>query len=244
MWSKPLTGWLEAKKMANGYDANNILEKVLESARKIKSGDAVYERDSVVFDNIQYDWPLLAILQKIALENDNSLVLVDFGGSLGSSYFQNRAWLTHINIKWIVVEQQHFVEVGREEFETNELLFEFSLEDAFKHRPHVVLFSSVLQYLENPNEVITAVTSSNVQHIIIDRTSIAEQISENIVTLQQVPEEIYKASYPCWFFKENKLMSYFLPNYYLKTEFASYCDMPFTREGITYTWKGYYFEKK
>lgn len=244
MWSKPLKGWSEAEQLANGYNAQNILEKVLSSARLVKSGAAIYERDSVIFDKIQHDWPLLAILQKIAIENGNSIVLVDFGGSLGSSYFQNRSWLTNVHIKWVVVEQPHFVEIGKKEFETNELKFEFLLEDAFKYKPHVVLLSSVLQYLENPNEIIAAIASSGVEHIIVDRTSIAQPINQNVVTLQTVPEDLYKASYPCWFFEEEGLKNGFLSNYHLETEFASYCDMPLVQDDITYLWKGYYFKKK
>ena len=45
----------------------------------MKNGEAVYERDSVLFDEIQYSWGLLAGLQKAALENDGKLCVLDFG---------------------------------------------------------------------------------------------------------------------------------------------------------------------
>ena len=59
-------------------------------AFKVKNGEAVYERDSVLFDEIQYSWGLLAGLEKAALEHDGKLCVLDFGGSLGSTYYQNK----------------------------------------------------------------------------------------------------------------------------------------------------------
>ena len=244
MWSKPYTSWAEAKAKSTGYNEDNILQKVLNSSKAVRDGKAVYERDSVLFDEIQYSWPLLSILQKIALENNNSLTLVDFGGSLGSTYFQNRAWLKNIKIKWIIVEQNHFVEIGKKEFQNDILMFEYSLKEAFKHLPHVVLFSSVLQYIENPEAIINETIEYGIDHILIDRTTVSNDITDDIFTIQTVPKEIYKASYPCRFFNEQNLINSFRLHYNLITDFSSYCDPSFHKYGITYSWKGYIFKKK
>ena len=56
----------------------------------------VYERDSVLFDTIRYSWPLLSDLLRAASEDQNHLSVLDFGGSLGSSYYQNRVFLSHL----------------------------------------------------------------------------------------------------------------------------------------------------
>ncbi len=242
MWSKPYTSWAEAKAKSTGYNEDNILQKVLNSSKAVRDGKAVYERDSVLFDEIQYSWAILSILQKIALENNNSLTLVDFGGSLGSTYFQNRMWLKNIKIKWIIVEQSHFVEIGKKEFQNDILLFEYSLEEAFKHQPNVVLFSSVLQYLESPETIINQVIKYGIENILIDRTSISSNIINEVFTVQTVHEEIYKASYPCRFFNEQNLLDNFIPQYKLITNFPSYCDQPFHRNGITFLWKGFYLK--
>ncbi len=61
----------------------------MQATRKVVAGEAVYERDSVVFDHLEYAWPLLACLLQIAAER-RSLRVIDFGGSLGSSWRQNR----------------------------------------------------------------------------------------------------------------------------------------------------------
>src|SRR6266702_290349 len=80
------SGYDKACQASTGYDSDLILERVRDALLKVKSGEAVYERDSVLFDEVQYSWPLLAGLLWIASCNGNRLHLLDFGGSLGSSY--------------------------------------------------------------------------------------------------------------------------------------------------------------
>src|SRR3954462_15124415 len=113
-WSGHYKNWQEALSLTKGYDASAILEKVKSAVLKVKNGEAVYERDSVLFDKIEYSWPLLSALLWIALKKINELSVVDFGGSLGSSYFQNKMYLRTLKkLRWNVVEQKNFVEAGQ-----------------------------------------------------------------------------------------------------------------------------------
>ncbi len=227
-WQGDYKSWQEAIKASEGYNAPQILEKVRESTLKVKNGEAVYERDSVIFDKIQYNWPLLACLLKIAVENGNKLSVLDFGGSLGSSYFQNKGFLKDIQLEWSIVEQIHFVECGKKEIADDKLKFYYTIEECLKERkPHVLLLSGVLQYLDKPYEWIEKFLSYDFKYIMIDRTAFIENLDERL-TVQYVPEWIYKASYPAWFFNENYFLSKF-ENKYLKIfEFDSFAD------GITY----------
>ena len=65
--------WNEALTDSTGYDAPLILQKIKESLTQVKKGKAVYERDSVLFDTIQYSWPLATALFMVAAENGNIL---------------------------------------------------------------------------------------------------------------------------------------------------------------------------
>ncbi len=79
--------------------------------------------------------------------------------------------------------------------------------------------------------------------IIIDRTAIAN-FSRDIITVQNVKEEIYQASYPCWFFNENKLLKLF-ENYEVIFDFDSFCDFPLKINDDTEVfWKGYLLKLK
>jgi hypothetical protein len=53
MWQGDFQSWNEAQSKTTGYDSEIILEKCKNALLKVKSGEAVYERDSVLFDSIQ-----------------------------------------------------------------------------------------------------------------------------------------------------------------------------------------------
>ena len=54
----PFESWNEAQEHSIGYESDNILEKVKAAQLKVKNGKAAYERDSVVFDKVQYSFPV------------------------------------------------------------------------------------------------------------------------------------------------------------------------------------------
>jgi putative methyltransferase (TIGR04325 family) len=150
------------------------------------------------------------------------LRIIDFGGSLGSSYYQNIGFLKHLNrLSWNVVEQNNFVERGKKLFTNDHLHFYSSIEDCLKEQPcEVILFASVLPYLKAPYDLLNQVVSKEFKYIIIDRTPMLEEKNDRL-TVQHVPDEIYRASYPAWFFSREKLIDFFMPHYELVSEFDS-----------------------
>ena len=101
--------------------------------------------------------PVLAGLLWAALRGSGGLHVLDFGGSLGSGWRQNRRFLEGISpLRWSVVEQAHFVARGRERFEDEVLRFYPDVEACYRSEtpPDVVLFSSVLHYLARPFEIL------------------------------------------------------------------------------------------
>jgi hypothetical protein len=44
--------WDQAEQASEGYDSDSVIEKVRKAAKLVFDGEAVYERDSVVFDEI------------------------------------------------------------------------------------------------------------------------------------------------------------------------------------------------
>jgi putative methyltransferase (TIGR04325 family) len=215
--------WEDAMADADSYAASHILEQCTQALLKVKTGAAEYERDSVLFDKIEYSWPLLAGLLRAALVNAGELHVLDYGGSLGSTYFQNRYFLKDIPVRWSIVEQEHFVMAGKKYFEDNRLRFYLSIEDALtdNKRTNICLLSSVLPYLENPMKFLTHLKSFHIRFILIDRTYFINN-STNRLTVQVTREAIYKARYPAWFFSENILYETLFPEYRLLADFDSY----------------------
>ncbi len=223
-FSGEYASWEAAQAACSGYDDSTILEQCKNALLKVKHGEFAYERDGVLFENIQYNWPLLTGLQKTALEHGGDLSVLDFGGSLGSSYFQNRAFLAGLkSLSWSIVEQKHFVNCGKENFEHEHLAFYYSIADCLaRKKPNVVLLSGVLQYLEKPYQWLAQLNSMSLPYIILDRTSFVHHSNE-ILTKQQVPGSMYEASYPAWFLMEKKVTEA-LTDYDVLMEFPSYCD--------------------
>jgi putative methyltransferase (TIGR04325 family) len=112
-------------------NTESTLQRFKNARIKVLNGEAAYERDSAVFDQIQHPYALLAFLLRAAVMNHNRLRLVDFGGSLGTTYFQTRAFISSLEqIRWSVVEVPRLVECGRELVANDELSFHYTIDEA------------------------------------------------------------------------------------------------------------------
>jgi putative methyltransferase (TIGR04325 family) len=234
--------WNEAVKHATGYDAELILEKVKNASLKVKNGEAVYERDSVLFDKIEYSFPVLAALLRVAVANQGKLNVLDFGGSLGSSYYQCKTFLSDLDsLQWNIVEQPHFVSCGKELFADETLKFYETIDECLtEQKPNVVLLSSVLQYIEKPYELIEKLMRYDIDYLLIDRTPCT--ITKEILTVQIVPPDIYSASYPSWIFNEQQLRLVLDKKYLRLCEFDS-SDACIENNGIKACYKGFFLKK-
>lgn len=247
-WFGNFSSWNEAKSSASGYEAGNILEKTKQSLLKIKNGEAVYERDSVLFDQKEYPYAIISSLLYIAIRNGNKLNVIDFGGSLGSTWFQVRDFIpSEIAITWSIVEQAAYVEEVKKYFADDVLDFYFTIDDciAAKKNINVVLLSGVVQYLEKPHEFLDLLTSYKIDYLLFDRTAFINEPSLDRLTLQIVPPEIYEAQYPSWIFNEAKFLRHFNA-YQMKADFFPFVDgersIAIDHQFIGYD-KGFLFEK-
>jgi putative methyltransferase (TIGR04325 family) len=196
-----ISGWDDANLIATGYDAANILDIVLESTLKVRSGQSAFERDSVTFDRVQYSWQVSVGLMWAAASNRVELNVLDFGGALGSSYFQNKIFIDTLpSVRWNVIEQTHYVSAGKKFIEDGRVYFYPSIEDCLNETtPNIILLSSVLQYLPHPEVVMSELNKLNASIMVIDRTPFIDG-EIGLVVVQEVPKSIYSASYPMHIF--------------------------------------------
>src|SRR5688572_1444471 len=97
--------WSEAKRISHGYAHPSVIEKVVFAARAVRDGYALWERDTVLFYEQSANEPLLRALNYVATTSDGRLALLDFGGALGSTWWQHRPWLANLaHVGWSVVE--------------------------------------------------------------------------------------------------------------------------------------------
>lgn len=197
--------WNEASADCLGYDADAIFQKTKDAALAVRDGLATYERDSVLFHDRALTWPLMAVLLRQAATDSGRLSVLDFGGSLGSQFFQSRHFIENLpDLSWSVVEQAHYVDFGRNELTLGGLMFFPTIEECVREKdPNVLLLSSVLQYLPDPYGLLDEALKANISALVLDRTPLIAGLDR--LTIQKVTPDIYDASYPAWFLSEEKV---------------------------------------
>ncbi len=207
--------WEDAESECDGYDHFLIFNKVVASINMVLEGKAAWERDGYLFYEKKYVYPLCAAILKCALQNDNKGVrILDVGGALGSTYFQNKEYLADIkNLEYVIAEQEKFAEYGHANLENDVLHFidsrvEFSDYGKFD----IILMSASLQYVFAYKEMISKVIAARPRYIILDRILVSNRMR---VCKELVPEQIYKGSYPVWIYSEEEIMELLNPNYVL-----------------------------
>ena len=206
--------WKDAADHSLGYNNKQIFLKSRESFLKVISKEAKYERDSVLFYSESINDPLINILNKIQKQKAACLNILDFGGSFGSTYFQNYSVLKNKNkFNWAIVEQEKIVKyTERFKLEDN-LSFHLSIKHYMtKQTPDVVLFSSVIQYLEHPYKVINYLFKNKIKNIFFLKTPFIN--NKELIKVQIVPKHIYDASYPIRIFNESDFLKLFRNNNY------------------------------
>lgn len=221
-WSGDYASWDEAVRASEGYDAPQIVETVARATREVLEGRAAFERDGVTFDEPEVRWPLMACLLLVASRRGGRLNVLDFGGSLASTYLQHRDLLQRVGpVHWSVVEQAQFVERAAALPFPPEVSFFTTVEACTAaHAPDVVLLSSVLQYLPTPYDTLRELLALGAPYILLDRTPMVRG-SRDRLTIQRVPPHIYRAVYPAWFLSEERVGALFRPSHALITEFES-----------------------
>lgn len=191
-----------------GYEAANIINKVSHAIQEVRNGRAEFERDSYLFYEKEYNFPLLSALFLAfnGIDNTRPIYVVDFGGSLGSTFFQNRSLFASMKkpVVWSVIEQKHFVDRGR--IEVPEVEFYYDIEE-YKNNLgggffDILLLSAVLDYIPYP-EVFAKILEYPWKYILIDRSFYHPEDKE-VIGVQTVPPSIYDAQYPLWLRSESK----------------------------------------
>lgn len=189
-----------------GYDDAAIFEKVKRSTLAVLHGEAVFERDSFLFYEKEINYNLMMYLQKIYIEN-GYLNVCDWGGALGSTYMQHRELLEKMSCRWDIIEQEHFVEFGKNNIKLNGLGFLKSLGDQDNDiHYNCFLLSSVLQYLDHPEEIVKKIINEQPEYIIVERNPVSDC---HHIWIENVHEPIYEAAYACCVFDRKEFVDMF-----------------------------------
>ena len=243
-WFNNYKTWQEAQKACAPYDEHAILEKLRIATLKVKKGEAVYERDGIIYNQIYYSWPLLSNLLLCASQHQGELSIIDFGGSLGTTFFQNKQYLKQLNkVQWSVIEQGYLIETGKKEIAGEGLDFYHTINEAIakKGKHQILITNGVIPYLEKPYELFKHFLEFDFEYIIIESTYFNYQPYDRIC-IQKTNPKAYTAFYPCWLLDYEKVKAAFSKKYDVFTEY--FTDIHFYLDGERVEYRSVVFKKK
>ena len=244
-YSGDFKSWKDADQECMGYDLANIPLRTLDSITKTINSNTSYERDGAIISyNNKECRPdgqdqLINYISKLG---DDPKIL-DFGGSLGSTYFQIKNFIKKKSIEWHILEQPFYKNLGErylQKFFPN-IHFHDNLKTNYKF--DLLCINGVLSYLEDPYCELKKMLSLGIPKVFIDRQQVIVDSESDRIVIQVVPPEIYSTIYVCTFLGEKKLNKtmedhgYFLSNDFL----ALGTKVPEINNGY---YKGFIYEKK
>lgn len=212
-YSGPYSSWKIASLKSEGYGSKKILSRVRKSTHITKRSREKFEIDSLIFSKPLRNNKLEKILKNI-LKKKSKINVIDFGGSLGSTFYRYKSIFKKKNkIKWSIIEQKSFVKIGRKEFENSQLNFFYNLNEFKKKNKNIkidiFLLSSSIQYIKDFKTIIKKIIHINPDYIVILKTPFTFKI-KNKIFIEKVPENIYGISYPSWIFSKNSFINLFV----------------------------------
>jgi putative methyltransferase (TIGR04325 family) len=195
----------EASKRCKGYSdketVDEIKKKFIET-RKTKS------KKNTLLD--PYDQQILsAFFITLGTLDKRDLRVLDLGGGFGAHYYQLKiAAGKKLNLFWDVVETTTLTKEARKLNMNDDLNFYDNIDPLLHKNYDIILTSGTLQYLPDPDDMFLKLRNINHSFLIINRFPIIEEASDRL-TIQSVPKSYYSASFPSWFFSNDKWIAAF-----------------------------------
>lgn len=204
--------WEEAcvaaeQEFPGGYSSDAILNRVSSAIQMVRKGTAAYERDGVAFSKLEFRKSLVAAMLYIADRTQGQLRMLDFGGALGSTYWQNHEVmeLFSVKLRFHIVEQDIFVEYGKRYVPECSFYNDINKVDAILD---AAMISGSINYTDKPYAYLERLLALQLPYFIVDRTMFNIAACDRLV-VETVPENIYRAVYPCWLLHEEKFIDLF-----------------------------------
>ena len=186
-------------------------------------------------------YPLLAGLLTASARCGGRLSVLDFGGSLGQTYFGLRYTLQYLPspVTWCVVDQPECCEAGVRLFQSDRLRFYASVEEAAaQHGLNTVVCSGTLQYLDRPYETLDLLARLRYPNFIFDRTPISS-IGTELIWRQHTPADMGGDVHPLRAVMRDKLDAVLTDHGYELHDDYSYGDYPMDGDAATYRFMMY-----
>ena len=223
-----------AQAQSTGYDDEAINSQAVAAATAVIEGRGAFERDGVLFAEPDPRIPVVNALNT-AVRGMQALRVLDIGGGLGSSFWQNKDHLEVDAIEWHIVEREELITLART-LPEHPVRYRSDLETALTESWDAIVLSSVLQYLPAPHALLRQASTSDCHTVIIDRTPMHPD-GEDVASIQRVPAHIYPGSYPAWILSSPRIEED-LSSRRITQRFPGIEPTMHTTRGVRFTWQG------
>ena len=197
--------WDEAKTKVAGYESSTSVDSIIESivaARKnIAEADSLSSRDLQVISGISI------AISELNIDSQSVVRIVDVGGAGGDYFFTLKRAMPNFRCEWFVVETPQLVSAIKNASLDNHsgIRWVESLEE-IEGRCDIALLSSVLQYVEEPYQLMTSVMEiANIS--VINRIPLTTSATDQCA-VQRVRSYGRRGAYPARFFSEKKFLHF------------------------------------
>jgi putative methyltransferase (TIGR04325 family) len=204
---------------AKGYDDLELQNRNFEAIKSVLLRKSGFAQDGVTFENVQKANQWVSFFDRAETYSNTKLYL-DFGGSFAVKYFQYMPEIISKgdSLAWKVIERPVLVEIVKRNLELFNHFSQVSFCSSLSEVPKVHktdefhIFSSSLQYMEDPYSILEESIARNPCMIFIDVLPTRQRRMVAGVQRWKAGSEF---SYPLWIFEESSLIR-FLSNYKLE----------------------------
>jgi putative methyltransferase (TIGR04325 family) len=241
MWSGSYPDWETAALSCRTTTLEGQLCAYERALTAVLDGQALFERDSLLQHRPVTCWPLMLALRDLQACGTFRPIVLDYGGGLGSVYFQHRAWWSASRpVTWNVVELPQVAAIGRRLVQDPQLNFFDSLEKAVQHQPpDLIVAAGILPMVARPEALLDTLASLGARWLYLDRIPVSHRNGKTLIARQVVPSNVYESESPFWFFDECKWLKQLSSRFVLVGQSLSDWDDPVWVQGYHYQWRGY-----
>jgi putative methyltransferase (TIGR04325 family) len=241
MWSGRYRDWEAAARACRKISLEGQRRACEWALGEVLAGRALFERDSLLQHQPITCWPLMLALCDLQARGTPQPTVLDYGGGLGSVYFQHRAWYAADRlVTWNVVELPEIAATGQRLVQDSQLRFFGSLEEAVHQKPpDLILAAGIMPMVPSPEALLDTLASLGASWVFLDRIPVTHRLGQTLITRQVVPRTIYEHESPFWFFDETSLLQMLSTRFRIVGASLSDFDDPVWVEGNHYQWRGY-----
>lgn len=199
IWDGVYDDFVQVPKCGEGFESKRWTEATYAKTKKCLS---LLKKDDFTNPNTKGNLTPFSIVSSIIYAKKKSLKVLDFGGGMGLSFLELSSVLPkNKNLTYVIVENNQVNTKSKDIYKKNKKI-KFTNVLPKNYNFDIVYMSSVLQFVENWQELIDTLAKYNAKYFIFN-----DLPSGNIESTYASAQNHYESKIPCWFFKLDEIVN-------------------------------------